>query len=84
MADPITMIDTAGAVANIIDVVTKLINTPRKLHGWQDPNFTLLNLIAQIVALKAALRKIEEWLGSNTEQEQHHQLIMDGLITGSL
>lgn len=84
MADPITMIDTAGAVANIIDVVTKLNNTLRKLHGWQDPNFTLLNLIAQIVALKAALRKIEEWLGSNTEQEQHHQLIIDRLIIDSL
>lgn len=47
-------------------------------------DFTLFNLIAQIVALKAALRKIEEGLGSNTEQEQHLQLIMDGLIIDSL
>ena len=62
MADPITRIETAGAFSNIIDVVTKLINTLRKLHGLQDGNFTLLKIIAQIVASKAALRKIEEWL----------------------
>lgn len=60
MVGPITVIETAGAFSNTVDVVTKLINTLRNSNGWQDVSFTLLKLIAQIVALKAALRKIEE------------------------
>ena len=78
MVDPITIIGTAGAIANIIDVATKTINALRDLYDrWKDADFTLLNLIAQITALKAALSKIQQWLDSENERLQHHQLTMD-------
>lgn len=75
--DPITIIGTAGAVANIIDVVSKAIKSMRSLHErWKDADFTVLNLIAQLTALKSALGKIQEWIDSDLA-EQHHQLAMD-------
>jgi hypothetical protein len=77
MADPITITGTAGAVANIIDVISKTIKSLRDLHNrWRDADFTVLNLIAQLTALKAALGKILEWIDSDLA-EQHHQLVMD-------
>ena len=77
MADPITIIGTAGAAANIIEVLNSTISSLRQLHNqWKDADFTLMNLAAQLAALKAALGKIQEWMLSGTA-DPHHQLVMD-------
>ncbi|KAF2176748.1 hypothetical protein K469DRAFT_678160 [Zopfia rhizophila CBS 207.26] len=77
--DPICVIATAGAVANIIHMVVQTIGSLRDLHDcWRGADLTTINLIAQLTALKAALRQIQEWLENNvTDTTQHHQLIVD-------
>lgn len=77
MADPISIIGTAGAVANIIDVLAKTIGTIHEVHQqWKNADFTFIDLIAQLTALKAALTKIQEWADTDLA-DQHHQLVMD-------
>jgi hypothetical protein len=77
MADPISIIGTFGAAANIIDVVGKTISTIRELRDeWKDADLTFLSLAAQLTALKAALTKIKEWM-ENELGDPHHQLVMD-------
>ena len=76
MADPVTIIGTAGAAANVISVLTSAIDNSRKFCiEWRDADFIFLNLIAQLTALRAAVEKIQDWILSDTEA--HHQLIMD-------
>ena len=43
---------------------------------WREADFTFINLIAQLNALKAALSKLQEWMDTNLD-ESHHQLVMD-------
>ena len=77
MADPISIIGTFGAVANIIEVVSKTISTIREIRDeWNEADLTFLSLAAQLTALKAALTKIKEWT-DNEFGDPHHQLVMD-------
>ena len=77
MADPITLIGTAGAAANIVQVLSSTITSLFELHQqWKDTDFVFMNLAGQFVALKLALTKIQEWMESEPA-ELHHQLIMD-------
>ncbi|KAH7124414.1 hypothetical protein EDB81DRAFT_731324, partial [Dactylonectria macrodidyma] len=77
MADPITIIGAAGAVANIIDVLGKTISTIGELRSqWQDADLAVLNLESQLAALNTALNKIKAWTESSFE-DPHHQLVMD-------
>ncbi|KAF2499624.1 hypothetical protein BU16DRAFT_557938 [Lophium mytilinum] len=77
MADPFTIIGTAGAVAGLMDVLAKSISALRDMHErWKDADFMLLNLAAQLSALRAALREIQTWVDSESA-EPHHQLVMD-------
>jgi hypothetical protein len=77
MADPISIIGTASSVASIIDVLVKTVSTLRELHNqWKQADLTLVNLIAQLTALKAGLDKIQEWMDTDMV-ETHHQLVMD-------
>jgi len=77
MADPITIIGTAGAIANIIDVLGKIISTIRDLRSqWQDADLTVLCLESQLAALNAALGKIRDWTEA-CSGDPHHQLVMD-------
>ncbi|KAL8790150.1 MAG: hypothetical protein Q9195_006530 [Heterodermia aff. obscurata] len=77
--DAITILGTAGAVVNIIDLIGKSIKTLRDLRErWKDAEFITLNLITQLIALKAALSKISEWISSDLAYHPHHyQLVMD-------
>ena len=77
--DAITILGTAGAVANIIDAVYRSIRFLRDLHDrWKGADLEVLNLITQLVALKAALGKISEWISSELAYKAHHyQLVMD-------
>lgn len=77
MADPISILGTVGALANIIDVVAKTISTIAELHSqWQDADLAVLNLESQLAALKTALWKIKAWTESSSE-DPHHQMVMD-------
>lgn len=77
MADPLTAIGGIGALASIIDAIGKTISGLQELRGrWQDADFTLVNIVSQLTALRAALSKIQEWAQSHS-LETHHQLVMD-------
>ena len=75
--DPLTIIGTAGAVANIVDAISKTISALQELHKqWQDTELTMQNVTSQLQALRAALTKIQEWSETNSP-DQHHQLTLD-------
>jgi len=79
MVDPISLIGTAGSVANIIDVVAKTIDTIRELaNEYKDADLRFFSLVSQLTALRAAFDKILEWMGMDMDPgDPHHQLIMD-------
>src|SRR5450432_3013783 len=61
LMDPLTIIGTTGAIANIVDVICKTVKSLRDVHSiWKDADLTIINLIAQLSSLKAALNKISE------------------------
>ncbi|EAW11597.1 uncharacterized protein ACLA_092950 [Aspergillus clavatus NRRL 1] len=77
MADPVSIIGTAGALANIIQLITQTIVAIKNLHSeGEDADLIFLSLIGQLLALHAALAKIKEWVGNN-EDEVHYQHSMD-------
>jgi len=78
MADPLTIIGTVGAVSNIIDLVSKTINSIRDFRGrWKEADLAFLSLSAQLTALRAALTKIQEWSNNELLGGTHYQLTMD-------
>ena len=77
MTDPITIIGTAGAVANIVELLNSTISSLRRIRAqWKDADLVASSLVAQLTALKAALGRIQDWMQSENE-DPHHQLIMD-------
>jgi guanine nucleotide-binding protein G(i) subunit alpha len=77
MADPLTIIGAASSVASIVELLGKTVSVLHTLHSrWKDADFTFINLIAQLTALKAALSKLQEWMDADMD-EPHHQLVMD-------
>ena len=77
MADPLTIIGAAASVAGIVELLGKTVTVLHTLHSrWKDADFTFINLIAQLTALKAALSKLQEWMDTDMD-EPHHQLVMD-------
>ena len=78
MADPFTVIGAVGAISGIIDVLTKAIRGISDLHDrWSLADLTILSLASQMSALRAALYEIQSWMNKHTEDELHHQLVMD-------
>ncbi len=77
--DPVTILGTAGAVLSIIDVLSRTLKSLLDLHNsWKDADHTIVNLMSQLIALRAALKKISEWISSDlAHAPQHHQLVMD-------
>ena len=77
MADPLTIVGATGTIFTIVDVLCKAIHTIQELvDEWKEADSTLMNLAAQLSALKAALIKLEEWTNAEVENP-HHQLAMD-------
>lgn len=77
MVDPISLIGTAGSVANIIDLVAKTVNTIRELaNEYKIADLQFFSLVSQLTALRAAFDKILEWMDSDLG-DPHHQLVMD-------
>lgn len=77
--DPITAIGAISSITGIIEVICQTVKSLRKLHErWKDADLTILNLISQLNALKAALNKIGEWISEDlADIPQHHQLVID-------
>lgn len=76
MADPISIIGTAGALANIIQLATQTITAIRELQSdWKDADLIFLSLTSQLSSLRLALTNIEEWVALKTGA--HYQLVMD-------
>ncbi|KAK5687329.1 Guanine nucleotide-binding protein alpha-2 subunit [Elasticomyces elasticus] len=74
---PVTVVTTEGKVSNVIDMLNKTaVQVHAIQHERQNVNFTLLNLISQLTALKAALEMIGKWAEADAA-EPHHQLQMD-------
>jgi len=77
MADPLTIIGAAASVASIVELLGKTVSALHTLHSrWKEADFTFINLIAQLTALKAALSKLQEWMDTDMD-EPYHQLVMD-------
>ena len=79
LMDPATVIGLAGAIANIVDVISRTVTSLRALHHrWKDADMTILNLMSQLTSLRAALNKISEWISSDlVDVPQHYQLVLD-------
>jgi hypothetical protein len=76
--DPITIIGTASAVANVIEDISKTISSLRALYDkWRGADFTILNRITQLTSLRAALGKISERMSDLISNPQYHQLVID-------
>jgi len=77
MADPFSILGATASVLSIIDVLAKTISTIHSLRGqWKEADLALISLTSQLAALRAALEKIKEWMGSGSA-ELHHQLVLD-------
>lgn len=77
MADPLTIIGAAASVVQIVEVLAKTLSRLSELNErWKQAEYTFINLIAQLSALKAALNKLQEWMDTDID-ETHHQLVMD-------
>ena len=58
-------------------MLAKTVSRLRELkEQWAQADFTFINLIAQLSALKAALNKLQEWIDTDID-ETHHLLVMD-------
>ncbi|KAF4630898.1 hypothetical protein G7Y89_g7233 [Cudoniella acicularis] len=79
MSDPISIIGAVASIVGIIDIVSKTISELRELHSqWKEADFTFVNLISQLTALRAGLDKIREWIDIvDRLTEPHHQFVMD-------
>ncbi|KAF5975484.1 GNA-3 g alpha subunit GNA-3 [Fusarium coicis] len=83
MADPLSIIGTAGAIANIIDVLTKTITTVCDMRqAWKIADLSVFAFENQLNLLKFALFEIQKWTESRS-CEQSHQLVMqvDSCVT---
>ncbi|KAI1011380.1 hypothetical protein LB504_002135 [Fusarium proliferatum] len=83
MADPLSIIGTAGAIANIIDVLAKTITTVCDMRqAWRIVDLAVFAFENQLNLLKFALFEIQKWTESRSD-EQSHQLVMqvDSCVT---
>lgn len=77
MAEVLSIIGTAGALCNVIDVATKTISTITEIRGrWKEAELVFLGLTTQLTVLRAALSKLQEWM-DESPAETHHQLTID-------
>jgi guanine nucleotide-binding protein G(i) subunit alpha len=83
MADPLTIIGTAGAIANIIDVLTKTITIICDMRqAWKIADLTVLSFENQLNLLSFALCEVQKWAASKSDG-QTHQLVtqVDNCVT---
>ncbi|KAK0611656.1 hypothetical protein B0T14DRAFT_488832 [Immersiella caudata] len=77
MADPISIVGTAGAVLGIIDVLAKTIRLLQDLRAqWKIRDAVVITFGIQLTALNMALKQIREWTDANSDNP-HCQLAID-------
>jgi guanine nucleotide-binding protein G(i) subunit alpha len=77
MADPVTIVGATAAVADILGLLCKTISTVSELRRqWRDADSAVFTFETQLITLKTALAKIQEWMDANFD-DPHHQLVMD-------
>jgi guanine nucleotide-binding protein G(i) subunit alpha len=75
--DPISIIETAGAIANILDVISKTISAIRQLREeWNEADFRFLSLTTQLTALRNALVTIQAWISTEID-DLYHRFVID-------
>lgn len=63
MADPFTILGGVGAAAGIIVTITKTIKGLSDLQSkYSEAETSIRQLIRQLMAIKAALRQIQDWI----------------------
>ena len=78
MAEALAAIGGAASILSIIDVLARSIGTINDLRQeWETADFTVLDLLAQLRAIRAALAEIHRWTNGDAGLEPHHQLQMD-------
>lgn len=78
MADPLTIIGCVGGLCNVIDCATKAISALNRLRTrWATADLAILTLASQLMALRAALAKLQTWSEHNHPESLHYQLVMD-------
>jgi uncharacterized protein YukE len=76
MTDPITIIGTAGAIANIVDLLGKTISKLNNLQNqWKIADLTVTAFKSQLAVLKQALSRIQAW-ADGMSTENHYELLM--------
>jgi hypothetical protein len=77
MADPISIIGTVSAIANLVDLMGKTVQSLQELRSrWKDADFIFMSLVSQLTTLRASLNRIHHWLHS-VEAELYYQLQLD-------
>ncbi|RKK63895.1 hypothetical protein BFJ69_g16815 [Fusarium oxysporum] len=72
MADPLTIIGTAGAIANIIDALTKTIASVCDVRqAWKIADLTVLSFENQLNLLCFALCEVQKWAASKSDAQSH-------------
>jgi guanine nucleotide-binding protein G(i) subunit alpha len=83
MADPLTIIGTAGAIANIIDVLTKTITIICDMRqSWKIADLTTLSFENQLNLLSFALCEVQKWAASKSSgQSPQLEMQVDRYVT---
>jgi hypothetical protein len=77
MADPISIVGTAGAVLGIIDVLAKTIRSLQDLRAqWKIIDTVVVTFELQLTSLNTALTQIKKWADANSD-DPHYQLVID-------
>ncbi|KAI4932446.1 hypothetical protein J4E85_002844 [Alternaria conjuncta] len=77
MAEVCAILGGVGSIFSIVNGISKVVGTISDLQTkWGEADLTLLSLASQLIALRAASTKIQEWIDQDL-QDTHHQLVMD-------
>ena len=77
MTEPLSILGSVAAAADLITMLCKTIQTVSDLRRqWRDADMTVYAFEVELVALKAALQQIAEWMDAAFE-DPYHQLVID-------
>jgi uncharacterized protein YukE len=82
MADPFTILGGVGAAAGIIVTITKTIKGLSDLQAkYAEAETSIRQLIRQLIAIKAALREIQDWIGLSLSGSWRERDLVDAFST---
>lgn len=74
------VVGTVSAIVGLIAVLGKMANTLSSFRSqWRDADLAVLTFETQLIAMRGAFTKIEQWAASidPSSDPPHHQLIID-------